>query len=80
MKTLTLNLPDSVDIGQKEASMILASKLYEIGKLSLAQAAESVGASKQMFIEWLENNGITIYDIKEKMNDDTRMAKRYFRL
>ena len=43
MKTLTVNIPESVDIDNRELLMILASKLYEQGKLSLGQAAELAG-------------------------------------
>ena len=43
MKTLTINLPDTVDFDDKEALMTIASRLYEKGKLSLGQAAEVVG-------------------------------------
>ena len=35
MRTLTI-----VDLSNKEAKMVLASKLYEMSKLSLGQAAE----------------------------------------
>jgi predicted HTH domain antitoxin len=38
MKTLTLQIPDSLD--EKEAKTLLAAKLYEKGDLSLGQAAE----------------------------------------
>ena len=34
MKTITFNIPDTVDIDKNEASMLFASKLYEKGKLS----------------------------------------------
>lgn len=40
MKTLTINLPNTADIDDKEAKMSLASKLYKRGKLTLGQAAE----------------------------------------
>ena len=42
MKTLTLNIPDNLDIDNKELVLLLASKLYEQGKLSLGQSAESL--------------------------------------
>jgi hypothetical protein len=29
MKTLTFNIPDSVDLDNKEVAMLLATKLYE---------------------------------------------------
>ncbi len=33
MKTLTLNLPDSLDLDNSDLSMLIATKLYEQGKL-----------------------------------------------
>ena len=51
MKTLTFNVPDSFDLDDKEIAMLLATKLYEQGKLSLGQAAELVGLSKRTFAE-----------------------------
>lgn len=53
MKTIQLNIPDSVELNDREAKMVLASRLYEIGKLSIGQAAEMVGLSKRTFMELL---------------------------
>ena len=60
MKTLTLNLPDSVDLNPKEAAMLIASRLYEQGRLSLGQAAELAGYSKRTFMELLGEYGVSI--------------------
>jgi len=35
MKTLTLNIPDSIDLDSNEVAMLVATKLYEQGKLEL---------------------------------------------
>lgn len=48
--TVELILPKSVDINDFEIKMIVASKLYELGKLSAGQAAEVAGVSKRTFI------------------------------
>ncbi|WP_394333556.1 UPF0175 family protein, partial [Cnuella takakiae] len=53
MKALTLNIPDHLDIDSQEAAVILATQLYERGKLSLGQAAELAGYSKAAFMELL---------------------------
>jgi len=37
MKTLTLHIPDHLDLDPNEAAMLLATRLYEQGKLSLGQ-------------------------------------------
>jgi predicted HTH domain antitoxin len=49
MRTILLNIPDSVDLDDREVKMLLASRLYEKGKLTLGQASELVGLSKSTF-------------------------------
>jgi predicted HTH domain antitoxin len=53
MRTIQLNIPDSIDLKDYDFSMIIAAKLYEDAKLSAGQAAEIVGLSKRAFIEML---------------------------
>jgi predicted HTH domain antitoxin len=60
MRTLTINLPSTVDLGDREARMALASKLYELGKLSLGQAAELADYSKETFMELLADYGVSV--------------------
>lgn len=62
MKTLTLNIPDSLDVNNKDLAMILSARLYEQGKLSLGQAAEVAGLSKRTFIELLGLYGVSIFN------------------
>lgn len=62
MRIVTLNVPDSFDLDDKEVAMILATKLYEQGKLSLGQAAELVGLTKRTFAELLGNYGVSIFN------------------
>ena len=71
MKTLTLNIPETVDLNEKEARTMLAANLYEIGKLSLGQAAELAGYTKRTFMELLGNFNVSIFnqDYKELEND-----------
>lgn len=71
MKTLVLNIPDSLDLDNREAAMLLATKLYEQGKLSLGQAAEIAGYSKRTFMELLSRYNVPIfnYDPSELAND-----------
>ncbi|MCG8385963.1 MAG: UPF0175 family protein [Cytophagales bacterium] len=42
--------------------MILASKLYEEGKLSLGQAAELVGLTKRTFSELLGKYNVSLFN------------------
>lgn len=60
MKTLTLHLPDSLDLDAQEATMLLATRLYEQGRLSLGQAAELAGHSKRAFMELLADYGVSV--------------------
>lgn len=71
MKTLVLNLPDTLELDDREAVMLLATKLYEQGKLSLGQAAELAGYSKRTFMELLSRYNVSIfnYDPGELAND-----------
>ncbi|MHB8337856.1 MAG: UPF0175 family protein [Ignavibacteriaceae bacterium] len=62
MKTITLNIPDDLDLDNREVSMLVATKLYEQGKLTLGQAAELVGLSKRTFAELLGIYGISIFN------------------
>ena len=55
MRKLTLNIPDTVDLNDKDIVILIASKLYEQGKLSLGQAADFAGLSKKTFAELLES-------------------------
>ena len=63
MKTLTLQIPDSLD--EKETKTLLAAKLYEKGSLSLGQAAELAGYSKRTFMELLANYDVSVFNYTE---------------
>ncbi len=62
MRTITLTIPDTFDLSEKEISMLVASKLYEQGKLSLGQAAELVGMTKRTFAEMLGQYNVSIFN------------------
>ncbi|MES2328616.1 MAG: UPF0175 family protein [Bacteroidota bacterium] len=63
MKTLTLQIPDSLDEGQ--AKTLLAAKLYEKGSLSIGQAAELAGYSKRDFMVVLGNYEVSLFNYSE---------------
>jgi predicted HTH domain antitoxin len=71
VKTLTLNIPDTLDLDNHEAALLLAAKLYEQGKLSLGQAGEMAGYSKRTFMELLGRYNVPLfdYDASELAND-----------
>jgi len=62
MKTLTLNIPDSLDVENKDLALVLATRLYELGTLSLGQAADLAGLTKRTFIELLGNYNVSIFN------------------
>ena len=61
MSVFTIEIPDSVEINDFELKMLLASKLFEEGKLSSGQAAEMVGISKRSFIELLGKYNVSLF-------------------
>ena len=71
MNTITLNLPENLEIDLKEIYLIIATKLYEKGKLSAGQAADLVGLSKRAFIELLGKYETSIFnnDVSGLIND-----------
>ena len=62
MKTVTVKIPDSLDIDNVDVTMILAASLYEQGKLSLGQAAEVAGLTKRTFAELLGRYKVSIFN------------------
>jgi predicted HTH domain antitoxin len=62
MKTLTLNIPDSVDLDNRDLAMLVSTRLYEQGKLSLGQAAEVAGLTKRTFAELLGRYDVSIFN------------------
>jgi predicted HTH domain antitoxin len=80
MRTITIDLPNSLDLNDKEAKMVFASKLYEMGKLSLGQAAELAGYSKRTFMELLANYGVSIINYSpDELEEDLKNAQRHSR-
>lgn len=78
MTTLTLNLPKTIKFEERELVMILATKLYERGKLSLGQAAELAGLSKRAFMEILGDYGVSVFNYSaEELESDLENAKGY---
>lgn len=53
MQTLQIQLPDTITLDAREIHMLLASRLYEKGILSIGQAAQMTQLSKRTFMELL---------------------------
>jgi len=62
MKTLTVQIPDNVDISDADILVMLAAQLYEQGKLSLGQAAEMALLTKRNFAEMLGQYGVSLFN------------------
>lgn len=78
MKTLTINIPNTADIDDKEAKMSLASKLYERGKLTIGQAAELAGYSKETFMELLAEYNVALINYpSDELDEDIENAQRH---
>ena len=61
MRTIQLNIPDSVNLKDYDFSMIVAAKLYEDAILSSGEATQIVGISKRAFIEMLGKYGVSVF-------------------
>lgn len=62
MKVITLNIPDSLNMNNAQVAMLVASRLYEQGKLSFGQAAELAGLTKRTFAELLGSYDVSIFN------------------
>lgn len=74
MKHLTLTIPDSLNLNEKDTKRFLAAKMYESGKLSLGQAADLAGLSKVAFSEILGDFNVSLinYHPSEIIRDASR--------
>lgn len=57
---MTLEIPENIDLDEQDAKRFLAAKLYEVGKLSLGQAADLAGLSKIAFSEILKDYNVSL--------------------
>ncbi len=57
---LTVDLPSP--LSEDEVKLLLAVKLYEVGKVSLGQAAKLAGFSKRAFMEVLGRYQVPVFN------------------
>jgi len=74
MAQLTLNMPNGVSLDERDTRRFLAAKLYEDGKLTLAQGAELAQLSAVAFAEILADYGVAF--INYPASDITSDAAR----
>ena len=73
MADLNIRLPQNLEISEFEIKMILASKLYELGKVSSGQAAEMLNLSKRSFLELLGKCGASVFGYTgEELEEDLK--------
>lgn len=78
MRTIQFNIPDTVDLDDREAKMLLASRLYEKGKLTLGQAAQLADLSKRAFMEILGDYEVSIFNFPvSDLDNDISNARNY---
>ena len=61
MRTVTLKLPDNIELNEKEITIMLSAQLYNLGKMSLGQAANLVDLNKEEFINELGKYNVTVF-------------------
>lgn len=75
---MTLQVPESLENEHDETVRLIASKLYESGKLTLGQAAEMCGMKKWDFAEILINYNVHYFDASATadLNDFTHSTEK----
>lgn len=75
MKKIVIEFPDSYNISDSEAVTAMSAQLYEMGKLSIGQAAQLAGFEKREFIEVLGTYGVSIFNYSaEDVDKDLKNA------
>lgn len=71
MSQITIQIPDHLEMSDFDLIMLVASRLFEQGKLTSGQAAEIVGLSKRAFLELLGKYEVSVlqYDFEELQKD-----------
>jgi predicted HTH domain antitoxin len=62
MKKIVIEFPENFNISDLEAVTAMAAQLYEMGKLSIGQAAQLAGYDKRDFIEILGTFGVSMFN------------------
>ena len=62
MNTVNIKVSLPPSLSEDEAKLLLAVKLFEMGKVSLGQAAKLAGFSKRGFMDVLGRHRVPIYN------------------
>ncbi|MGA1869031.1 MAG: UPF0175 family protein [bacterium] len=75
MNEICLKLPETVKIDINELKIIVATRFYEKGSLSLGQGADIANVSKRTFIELLGKYGVSLFNYSpEELEEDLKNA------
>lgn len=71
MKSIVFNIPETMELNERDARLLFTSRLYETNRLTLGQAAEMVGLSKSTFMELISEYGVSLinHPVTELDND-----------
>lgn len=85
-RSLTIDYGDEVllalglspDQFREEAKILIAVKLYELGRLSTGAAAQFAGVPKPLFLTKLADYGVDTFDLSnEELRQDMTHARRH---
>jgi predicted HTH domain antitoxin len=62
MKSVTIQIPDSVEISEQDLKFRVAARLYEQAKVSLGEGAMIAEVSKRFFIENIGKVGVSVFN------------------
>ena len=62
MSTVEMRVELPAGLSQEEAKLLLAVKLFEVGKVSVGQAAKIAEISKRAFLDLLGRYGIPVFN------------------
>jgi len=80
MKTLAINLPESVKLDNKELTIFIAAKLFEASTLTMGQAAEMAGLSIADFMDTLYKFNVSIFNYPaSELESDVKNATESIR-
>ncbi|MEM6359942.1 MAG: UPF0175 family protein [Bacteroidota bacterium] len=75
MKTIQLEISNTIDLSETEIKLMLAGELYERGKLSLGQCASLTVLTKRTFVELMGKYGFSIFSTShEDLRNDVENA------
>ncbi|MFK7971050.1 MAG: UPF0175 family protein [Bacteroidia bacterium] len=78
MRTITLNIPTSLEWPERDLKLLMAAKLYEAGALTMSQAASMVNISRRAFTEIIGQFGVSaINHDPSEIDNDFQNAEAY---